>query len=219
MDNTRKILKENIKKYRNDLKRSGIDYCKSADKFAHFAGIEISTYKKYESTSIDIVPPYENLVRIATALCISIDKLFNYNPPDKTESFLKDIGIHYEKDVKKDVDDNYVNYVLSYPFKSIHVISIDNKDLKTIFALWRFLNLKERTKFEKQFIFMNMVAEWNKSVSDAATFGNKANNIIEQMEELKEWREKSKKEKDIWRNELMKAIKDSYDYSDFRGGK
>ena len=214
MDNTREILKENIKKYRNALKRSGIDYCKSADKFALFVGIETSTYKKYESASIDIVPPYENLVKIAQALCVSINELFNYSPPDKIESFLKDIGIHY----KKDVGDNYV---LSYPFKSIHVMKIDKKDLETIFSLWRFLNLKERTKFEKQFIFMDIVAEWNETVFDTTTFENKANNLISQMEKLKEWREKSKKEKDNWRNELLEAIKESYDYrlNDFRGGK
>ena len=210
MDNTRKILKENIKKCRIALKHSGIDYCKSADKFALFVGIDISTYKKYESKT-NIVPPYENLIKIAQALCVSIDKLFNYSPPDKTESFLKDIGIHYKKDVGN-------NYVLSYPFKSIHVMKIDNKDLETIFALWRFLNLKERTKFEKQFIFMDIVAEWDKTVFDTATFENKANNLISQMEKLKEWREKSKKEKDNWRNELLKAIKESYDYrfNDFR---
>ena len=202
---------ENIKKYRNDLKRYGIEYCKSADKFSLFVGIEPSTYKKYESTSIDVLPPYENLIKIANALSVSIDNLFNYKPPDILESFLKDLGIHYEKEVG-DI------YVLSYSFESIRVMHIEKNHLEKIIDLWRSLKLKKRTKFEKQFIFMSIVAEWNKP--NVIPF-NIAENLIKQMEKLKEWRNKSEKEKEKWREEIKKTMKRSYDFGfkEFRGGK
>ncbi len=212
MDNTRKTLKENIKKYRNYLKRSGIGYCKSATKFSQFVGIEASTYKKYESINTDIVPPYENLIKIAKALCVSIDKLLDYVPPDKHESFLRDLGILYEKEASG-------NYVLSYPFKSIHVIQIEYNDLGKIIKLWQFLKLKDRSIFEKQFIFMNLAAEWSNPNMDTNDKTDKAMKLIEQMEKLKEWREKSEKEKENWRNELKKAVKGSNYLSKFRGGK
>ena len=199
MDITRKTLKENIKKYRNALKHDGIEYCKSADKFAQFVGIEISTYKKYESINADIVPPYENLIRIAMALCVSIDKLFNYESPNKMESFLKDIGILYEKDIHK------TKWILSYPFKSKHIIHISNESLTRAIKSYRVLKLKSRTKFDKQFIFMNIAAE---TIEDPDNLKMNvvynAENIVKQIEKLKEWR----KEKDYY-----------YGYKYFRGGK
>ena len=211
MDSTRKILKENIKKYRNALKRDGIEYCKSADKFSLFIGIEPSTYKKYESTSTEVLPTYENLIKIAEALSVSIDKLFNYEPPDKLECFLKDLDIRYEKDIDS-------NYILTYPFKSVHVVKIEYNDLEQIFKLWQFLKLKDRTKFDKQFIFMNMAAEVNNP--NVVPF-DKAENLIKQMGKLKEWRNKSEKEKEVWRKKIREASRKSYEYGfkEFRGGK
>ena len=204
MDSTRKTLKENIKKYRYALKRGGIDYCKSADKFALFVGIEANTYKKYESTSTDIVPPYENLIKIAKALCISIDVLFNYVPPDnsiiETLYFLIDLGIPYKTDVNG-------NIVLSSPDNSIQGLQTDYVDLAEIIESYGFLDLDGKSKFIRQFIFLKLAEEWNNRNIDAT---EKAEHRLELIE----------KEIKI-REEIKKATEKSYYYgfAEFRGGK
>jgi transcriptional regulator with XRE-family HTH domain len=112
MEETRLILKSNIKKYRNALKHDGIDYCKSTKKFAAYIGIEPTTYKKYETMSENTVPPVETLVKIASALHISIDKLLNYEALSETPAqFLSRIDIDYKKET--DIFSGKTKYVLS----------------------------------------------------------------------------------------------------------
>lgn len=98
-DERNETLCRNIKKYRLLGKHDGIEYCKSAESFATFLGIIPDTYKKYESSAA--VPTYDNLVKIAFALEVSIDKLLDYERPvlsiaGLTRFFLNDLGIKFK---------------------------------------------------------------------------------------------------------------------------
>lgn len=112
MEERRLILKSNIKKYRNALKHDGVDYCKSAQKFATYVGIEPVTYKKYEAMSENTVPSLDNLVKIAGALRVSIDKLLNYEVPiESPTQFLTRIGVDYKRET--DIFNGKTKYILS----------------------------------------------------------------------------------------------------------
>lgn len=114
-DNIRERFKSNLKKYRLAGKQSGLKYCKSAKTFAEYIKVNYNTYIDYERKGNS--PPIEILIRIATALCISIDKLLDYVPPTSFDEsqillFLQDLGIPY---IKKCSENNEITYTLYYP--------------------------------------------------------------------------------------------------------
>lgn len=102
IDETRAILKKNIHNRRLALKRKGVEYCKSAEKFALYIGLNPKTYTNYEQQSCVNVPDYGDLVRIAKALKTTINDildseiLFDYIP-EKIDSFLCELQIKYDK--------------------------------------------------------------------------------------------------------------------------
>ena len=109
-DNIRERFKSNLKKYRLAGKQSGLKYCKSAKTFAEYIKVNYNTYIDYERKGNS--PPIEILIRIATALCISIDKLLDYVPPTSFDEsqillFLQDLGIPY---IKKCSENNEITY-------------------------------------------------------------------------------------------------------------
>lgn len=84
-------FKENLKQYREGL---GI----TAKDFARQIGVRYTTYVNYENVGTE--PKYETLIKIATALHVSIDDLLDYRP-NKLEYWIKFIsrqGIDIETD-------------------------------------------------------------------------------------------------------------------------
>lgn len=72
-------FKENLKQYREGL---GI----TAKDFARQIGVRYTTYVNYENVGTE--PKYETLIKIATALHVSIDDLLDYRP-DKLEYWIR----------------------------------------------------------------------------------------------------------------------------------
>ena len=79
-------FKENLKQYREGL---GI----TAKDFARLVGVRYTTYVNYENVGTE--PKYETLIKIATALHVSIDDLLDYKP-DKLNYWLKYLGERYD---------------------------------------------------------------------------------------------------------------------------
>lgn len=113
MDIFKEFVKENIKKYRLALKKEGIEYCSTQESFAKKVGIPFTTYKKYEAQGQNVTPDYRNLVKIATALKVSIDSLFNYHKqPQPIGIFLTDLNIDFKT---KFDEDGQKQFLLTIP--------------------------------------------------------------------------------------------------------
>ena len=112
-EHKRAILQGNIKKYRLLGRRDGIEYCRTAATFAAHIGLNVKTYKNYESGTA--FPDYGNLVKIAAALGLpSMDLLFDYRRPvnDNIRFFLDSLGIVFRTN---HADDSGKEYVLELP--------------------------------------------------------------------------------------------------------
>lgn len=202
-DNVRERFKSNLKKYRLAGKQSGLEYCKSAKTFAEYINVNYNTYIDYERKGNS--PPLDILVMIAQALCVSIDRLLDYVPPEnlqefETREFLQSLSIPYRIEFN---NDNKI-YILSYPDKSGQDISIEYIDLKEMIESYKSLNLAGKSLFIQQFIFLGMA----KDIDD---FSIDNLDVAEHRLELIEFSKK-----------LRTATKDNdyyYGFKDFRGGK
>lgn len=124
-----RTLNRNIKKYRLLGKKDGIEYCRSSAAFAAHVGINPKTYKNYEISAR--APSYDNLIKIASALGVSIDRLLGYDPPAENEIrfFLDDLGISFRTQVS---DLGIKEYILSLPAKiKDDVLTIERMHLDT----------------------------------------------------------------------------------------
>ena len=109
MDIFKEFVKENIKKYRLALKKEGIEYCSTQESFAKEVGIPFTTYKKYEAQGQNVTPDYENLIKIAKALRVSIDSLFNYHKqPKPIGIFLTDLNIDFKTKFNEDGEKQFL---------------------------------------------------------------------------------------------------------------
>jgi len=186
------VLKENIKKYRLAGKQSGLTYCKSAKTFAEYTGINVKTYTNYEQQSRKDVPDYDNLVIIAKALCVSVDRLFNYVPPEEsTVKFLSDLKLDYDTKIIFDTDfmEEQPFYILHIPtwLKEVHInppkdIEISFEEMGGLITRFNDLDITVTDIRLKSLIFIRFIIEFNDlNISDPSENAERRNIFAEKI--------------------------------------
>lgn len=175
-DNIRERFKVNLKNYRLAGKQSGLKYCKSAKTFAEFINVNYNTYIDYErkgnSPSLDI------LVRIATALCVSIDDLLDYAPCEiDVAIFLSDLKIEFESTMPDNDNDESedVAYNLISPFK----LRANSYLLQSAIDDFKKLNTENCLLNEKQAIFYRLVND-----HQTVTYNHTTDNAKQMIDEI-----------------------------------
>lgn len=241
-DFVRERFKTNLKKYRLAGKQAGLPYCKSAKKFAEYINVNYNTYIDYERKGNS--PPIDTLLIIASALCVSIDKLYDYMPPEiDIAKFLSGLKINFVT-----VFEKKLIYILScpkekeyYPYANqFTTLQVDSDLLADLIGDFKEIEAN-LSKSMLRFIFLEYVKDYNnKSI---LTPIDRADRKIEIIEAAKSWRlelnklEEIKKKNDFkeyfkYLHEMFEKQKKQtgklnkedtaifyYGFKDFRGGK
>lgn len=184
-DFVRNNFKENIKKYRLAGKQAGLTYCKTAKAFAEYINIDYNRYIDYERKGN--APPFDVLVKIATALGVSIDKLLNYAPPKNKQEieimhFLQLLDIPYKKD-------NTV-FILYYPQSLLKTfyprehnsLTITYNDICDTVYEFKAMKLSFPHKIQ-QMLFLEFAKEYaNENINDPSDRSERRAQIIQATE-------------------------------------
>lgn len=199
-NDTREVFKNNLKKYRLAGKQNGLQYCKSAKTFAEYINVNYNAYIDYERKGK--FPPLDILIKIAYALCVSIDTLLEYAPPDTdTVRFLTDLKFDFDTEIK-DGEPYFILYTPAW-LKEIHVnpptdIIISFEEMETAIEDFNSLNTVTDIRL-KSLNFFRFVSDYNE------LYYNELHNKA--------------LEADKFTQEILKERESYYyGYKDFRGG-